>query len=341
MAEIDAILAEIQKKDQNYSQAIKDGDAFFTDKKYFEATASFTAATVLKPTETYPKAQIEKINNLLAEQKKLDADFLAVITSADKFFADRKYPESILEYRKALALKSLEKYPAEKIAEAENIIADQKAQQLAYEKAVSDGDKKFAEKNYESALTFYKTALSAKPGEAYPTQKITEIQTIIDKQKAEAASYASAIELADKFYTDKKYSEALEPYQRASSIRPAEKYPLEQITIINKLLAEQKKTDDDFQKLLADADLQLKAGKYPEARGFYVTAGTLKPTEKLPKDKIIEIDGILADLKQKNGNNSSRKSKHSKISVFLIKHHFFVVPSILKKTIHPTQSLFI
>ncbi|MEI8049009.1 MAG: hypothetical protein WCI92_16620 [Bacteroidota bacterium] len=302
MAEIDVILADLQNKEENYLKYLSVGDASYADRKFDEAVISYNNALKIKPSEAYPKTQVEKINNLLAEQKKLDADFLAVITGADKLFEDRKYSESISEYRKALALRSLEKYPAEKIAEAEKLIADLKAQQVAYEKAISDGDKKFAEKNYENALTFYKTALSAKPGEAYPTQKITEIQIVIDKQKAEAAGYASAIELADKFFTDKKYREALEPYQRAGTIKPSEKYPLEQIAIINNLLADQKKTDDDYQKLLADADLQLKAGKLAEARGFYVIAGTLKTTEKLPKDKIIEIDGILADLKQKDEN---------------------------------------
>ena len=35
---------------------------------------------------------------------------------------------------------------------------------------------------------------------------------------------------------------------------------------------------------------------------LYMNAGTLKPSEKLPKDKIAEIDGILADLQNKEQN---------------------------------------
>ena len=124
-----------------------------------------------------------------------------------------------------------------------------------------------------------------------------EIQTILDKKKAENDRYQEAIALADKFFTDEKYREALEPYQRASTIKPAEKYPQEQIARINQLLAEQKKLDEDYQKLITDADSQLKAAKYNDARNLYTNAGTLKPLEKLPKDKIAEIDGILASTK--------------------------------------------
>ena len=74
---------------------------------------------LIKPAETYPKTQIEKINTLIAEQKKLDDNYLAAITTADQFFESKKYTEAIIDYRKALALKPSEKYPSEKIAEAE------------------------------------------------------------------------------------------------------------------------------------------------------------------------------------------------------------------------------
>ena len=100
-------------------------------------------------------------------------------------------------------------------------------------------------------------------------------------------------------FTDKKYSEALEPYQRASKIKPSEKYPQDQIAEINQQIADQKKLDEDYQKLITDADTQLKAGKYDEARSLYTNAGALETSEKLPKDKIAEIDGILAGHAEK------------------------------------------
>jgi tetratricopeptide (TPR) repeat protein len=56
------------------------------------------------------------------------------------------------------------------------------------------------------------------------------------------------------------------------------------------------------QKLLTDADTQLKAAKYNEAKAIFVTASTLKPIEKLPKDKIAEIEGILSEIKSKDEN---------------------------------------
>jgi tetratricopeptide (TPR) repeat protein len=68
------------------------------------------------------------------------------------------------------------------------------------------------------------------------------------------------------------------------------------------LLAEQKKLDEDYQKLITDATVFLKEEKYNEARNLYTNAGTLKPSEQLPKDKIVEIDNLLSALKLKEEN---------------------------------------
>lgn len=300
IAEIDGLLADLQNKEQSFGNHIKDGDAYFAEKKYTEAITSYSSAGKIKPSESYPKSQIEKINLLIAEQKKLDADYLTAITSADKLLAVKKYDEAIADYRKALVLKPMEKYPAEKIAEAEKQISDLKALEETYSKSIADGDKYLSDKDYMSALASFKNAGSVKPAEAYPKQKITEVQSILDKDKAEGQRYQEAIAQADKLFSDKKYSEALAPYQLATSIKPAEKYPLEQVSKINQMLADQKKLDDDYQKLIKDGAAQLNAGKYAEARTLYTEAGLLKPSEKLPKDVIAEIDGIVSDIKNKD-----------------------------------------
>jgi len=302
ISEIDVLLADIQKNEQNYAKAISDGDAAFADKKYMEAMAFYNSASVLKPAETYPKAQVGKINTLVADQQKLDGNYLTVVTAADKLFDSKKYSEAIIDYRKALALKPSEKYPAEKITEAENQIAAIKILKETYNKAIADGNKNLAAQEYDIALASFKTANAALPAETYPLQKIAEIQTIIDNQKAETARYQEALALADKFFAAQKYREALEPYQRASTIKAGEKYPKDQIALINTILAGQKKQDEDYQKLITDADVQLKAGKYDAARGLYSNAATMKPLEQLPKEKIIEIDGIQAGIKLKEEN---------------------------------------
>jgi tetratricopeptide (TPR) repeat protein len=304
IAEIDGILADLKNKDESFAKHIADGDAYFEEKKFTEAITEYKNASAVKPAETYPKTQVEKINFLIAEQQKLDDNYLTALASADQFFELKKYTEAIVDYRKALALKPTEKYPADQIAASEKLIAELKVLQETYDKSIADGDMKLSASDYENALIAFTNANSAKPTEAYPKQKIAEIQEVLNKQKAENAKYQEALALADKFFTVGKYLDALEPYQRASTIKPTEKYPREQIIRINNLITEQKKLDEDYQELITDADIQFKETKYDEAIGLYTKAGLLKPAEKLPVDKITEINKILADIKRRDENYS-------------------------------------
>ena len=304
MAEIDSILADLQNKEQSFAKHISEGDAKFSEKNYAEAISSYSNALKIKPAETYPQAQIDKINVLVTEQKRLEGEYFTAVSSADKLYGAKKYEEAIIGYHQALALKPSEKYPADQITLAEKQVADLKTLQESYGKAVADGDKYLSDKDFANSLASYKSANQLIPGEAYPKQKIIEVQAILDKDKADAQLYDDAITEANRYFTELKYSEALEPYKRASAIKPAEKYPQEQLAKINQLLAEQKKLDSDYQKLITEADAQLKSGNYKEAQGAYTNAGLLKPTEQLPKDKIAEIAGILADIQKKEQNYS-------------------------------------
>jgi len=302
IAKIDNILNGLRSADENYKQAVTEGDLHFNSQKYTEAFASYKKASGLKPAEAYPATQIGKISQLLADQKKQDDLFLAHVTAADQLFDSRNFSDAITRYRKALELKPAEKYPAEKIAESEKQIADLQSRQVTYANAIAEGEKQLAAKEYENALAAYKKANATIPAEKIPVQKIAEIQLVLDKIKAENERYAQAILNGDKFYSTEKYREALEPYQTASTIKPDEKYPQEQITRINQKLADLKKLDDDYQQLITEATSLLASGKYDDARNTYNHASGLKPAEKLPKDKIAEIENILAAIKLKEEN---------------------------------------
>lgn len=302
IAEIETIVNGIEKTEADYARFIKEADAFFAAEKLNEALTSYTSAEKLKPAETYPKTQISKINTLLAEQKKANEEYQKIIAAADDLFNTLKYKEAISEYRKALAIKPAETYPLSKIAETEKLISEQLALRESYEKAIAVGDEKFANKQYSEALLAYTNASGLQPAETYPAQKIAEIKTITDKIEAENKAYQDAITLADNFYNSKKLREALEPYQRATTIKPAEKYPQDQILLINQQLSELKKLDEAYQQLLTDAAIELNAEKYTSARELYTRALTMKAEEKLPREKIAEIDAKLAALQLRDEN---------------------------------------
>ncbi|MCX6248423.1 MAG: hypothetical protein NTW10_11885 [Bacteroidetes bacterium] len=315
IAEIDLALADLAKQkalDDQYAAAISKADKSFAAKTWEQAKTDYSAASVLKPNEAYPKekiVEIEKILSDIANQKALDAQYAAVVANADKLLLAKSYADAKSAYGKAGELKPAEAYPKTKIAEIDKILADieaQKSKEEQYKTLIDKADKLLTDKSYEPAKTEYQNALVIKPAEAYPKGKITEIDNVlaeIAKKKALDDQYAATITNADKLLADKSYSPARAEYQKASLLKPLEKYPKDRIAEIDLALADlakQKALDDQYAAAIAKADKSFMAKTWAQAKTDYMAASQIKPSETYPKDKISEIDKTVADIaKQK------------------------------------------
>jgi len=78
---------------------------------------------------------------------------------------------------------------------------------------------------------------------------------------------------------------------------PDNKFPKEQILALNALI----KLNNDYNKRIADGDSKFAQNKYNDALFDYYEAKKLKAGATYPKEKIKEIDGILA-LQNANEN---------------------------------------
>ena len=100
--------------------------------------------------------------------------------------------------------------------------------------------------------------------EAYLEQMLAKLESIkaaekdlIKKEKEKEANYAAAIKLGDKQFNSKDLQGALGSYQEAQRLKPNEAYPANQITAINKAMADaaaKKVADDAAAKAKADAE---------------------------------------------------------------------------------------
>jgi tetratricopeptide (TPR) repeat protein len=296
IAEINLIVNGIKATGEKYAKAIEQGDAAFAKQDYNAAQDAYNEALKVKPGEKYPTDKLNSVLSILADLKAKDDAYNKAISTADELFNAKDYDASVTAYRQATVIKPGEKYPNDQISAANAQLADQKAKQDLYDKSIADGDKSLALKNYTEALTAYKQALIAKPAEIYPTQKINEINTVMAASKAMDESYSKAIADGDGFFNVKKYREALEPYERASTIKPEETYPKQQKEKISLALAEQKKLDDGFNKLIADADKLFNEKKYQASLSIFESAHDLKTEEPYPVEKIKAIQDILAEM---------------------------------------------
>jgi tetratricopeptide (TPR) repeat protein len=313
IAEIDLALSDLAKQkalDDQYNAAIAKADQSFAAKTWEQAKTDYTAASALKPNETYPKDKILEIDKILADlarQKALDDQYNGIIANADKLLLAKTYAEARIEYGKAGDLKPSEAYPKTKIAEIDKMLADieaQKSKDEQYKGLIEKADKLLADKSYEPAKTEYQNATVIKPAETYPKEKIAEIDKAlaeIAKKKALDDQYTTTIANADKLLADKSYEPARTEYQKASQLKPEEKYPKDRIAEIELAmanLAKQKALDEQYAAIIAKADKLLLEKSYEPARVEYTNAGILKPAEQYPKDKIAEIQKALDDIEK-------------------------------------------
>lgn len=313
--QINAILKDLeanQAKEAQYKKLMDEGEALLTSKDYETAKAKFQEAAKLKPAESLPKSKIAEIDEILSklkEEKELEANYNKLISEGDALFGQENFEGAKKKFEEALVLKAGEKYPTDKIAEINKKLDElkqQAAQQEQYDNFISAADQLFEAKKYKEAKDQYNLALGIKQNAAYPIGQIKKIDEELKKAEDAAAldkQYEQALADAENLFNAKKYEEAKAKYQEALKLKPAEKRPEAQIAIIDKLLKEiqdQKALEENYNKVIADADALLNSNKLNEAKGKYQEALKLKPGEAYPTDKITEIDQKLLEEAKNN-----------------------------------------
>ncbi|PXX95457.1 hypothetical protein DF185_22335, partial [Marinifilum breve] len=370
------LAAEKKALDEKYASLISLADSQFETKDYSSAKTSYSEALALKATEQYPKSQIVKIEELLAEQqrqaeeaarlaaekKALDEKYASLISLADSQFESKDYTGAKTSYSDALALKGEEEYPKSQIVKIDELLAEQQRQteeaarlaaeqqrQAAEQKAldekyasiISMADSQFESKGYAIAKSSYSDALALKAEEQYPKSQIVKIDDLLAKQKRQEEEsarlaaeqtafdekYDSVIAMADSQFENQEFNLSRESYKDALNMKPAELYPREQLKKISeifteqerkaeeeaKLLAQKQLNENKYLKLIKSADEYFESEKWNSASKDYHGALKLKPEEQYPQSKIDEIEAILAELERKANAKSELKTQYDKL----------------------------
>ncbi len=310
ITEIDQLIAGANALEERYKSIIATADAHFMNTKYEDAKTTYNNALQIKPTEEYPKQKISEIEILLAQiaannkkQGDIKKQYDALIIQADGYYDQKNWPQAIQTYKQASAVKSDEVYPKQRATEIENMLARLAARDKEYNDAIATADNLLTAKSYGEALAFYNQALGVKPNEAYPAQKISEINSTLEDLRKNEAAYDNYIKLADLAFSNNKLQDAKGQYQAAQVIKPTEQYPKTRLAEINALLAEQQKIkgeqdriNNQYNSLILVADQNFNQKNYQDAKGDYQSASQLKLNESYPKEKLAEIDNILETL---------------------------------------------
>ena len=338
--ECEKLLVQRKNNENNYTKYITQGDQLYAKQDYTNAKNAFQNALTIKPTEIYPKTKLAEIDKLMAdkaakekaaaEAKAKEDQYNAAISKGDVAMTKQNYDEAKTAYNQALTIKPNETYPKTKLAEIDKLIADKAAKEKAaveakakddqYNAVVAKGDAAMTKQNYEEAKTAYNQALTIKPNETYPKTKLAEIDKFMadksakEKAAAEAKAkddqYNAVVAKGDEAFEKNQLSEAYAAYNEALKLKPNEVYPKNKIVIINNLLAQKQKKENEnnqkeqaYKNAIDKGDNFYNSKDYSSAITFYQTASNYKPTETYPKQRITECQNLL---KQKNEDEQKR-----------------------------------
>ena len=200
--------AELNAK---YLAAVKKGDEAFAQKNWSSAKGGYNEALGLKPTEQYPKTQLALIEKALGDdaaakakaeadakagakaKAELEAKYLAAIKKGDAAFSKKDWPLAKGGYSEAISIKSSEQYPKDQLAAIDRAMVDEKNNMSAaakakaeaemkakYEAAIKRGDDNFNNKIYKESKKNYQEALTYKGGDTYATDRLAEIEKLLN-----------------------------------------------------------------------------------------------------------------------------------------------------------------
>jgi len=296
--EADAESAE-EENEKKYNSNIKNGDMSMKFKEYTDAKQFYTEASKIKPAETYPKTKLEELETLLAAQKlknqkkdEIKKQYDAAVARGDKNFLAKDLEAAKTAYNDALGIKSDAAYPKDKIAEIDKIIKTEQERAAAEETARAAKEARAKEEAEAAAKKKADEEASARAAAAAAAKKKAEDEANARaaaeeeaRRRAEEAEKASA---AAEVAAKKKAEE--DAAARLAAEAAAKKKAEEQRK--SEEAAKVKARDDQYNKLIADADKAFQSKDYGAIR-LYESASNIKPNEKYPKDKIAEINEIL------------------------------------------------
>ncbi len=329
--QIDLKLAELAREQARqeaiqtaYDEAIRKADQSLGENDYTMAKVSYNEALSLKPEETYPQEQLTRIEELIAREK--ENAYQQAIAKADGLFNQENYNGASLSYSDALKVKPNDEYATNQMNLIQQRLDEQAREELArqelersYQEKMTAANTAFQNTQYQDARGLYQEALEIKPEEVVPAQQIERIDSLlVELQRQEEIDqlYAQAIKDAQNAFAQSQLPEAISFYQKAAGLKPEETLPPQRIAEIQAMIDQQAEIErlaqleeeqrqarllaqqEEYDAAIASADAAFNAENYREARQFYNQALGVKPDEVYPKNRILEIDGIIEGLAQ-------------------------------------------
>jgi len=289
MAELDSLIDATNKIRSAYYEIIASADRLFGLKYYENARQEYQKAADAKPDEDYPAMRIKEIDEILLKKTEFDQ----TIAVADEFYMNKNIAEAKAKYQAAIKIYPAEKYPRDMIGKTNETIRSSENPDELYPVSISEADQFLTEKDFTNAIIEYENAVLIKPHESYPKSKIEEIKELLKRSEAEELEFNQSVQRGEQYLANEDFKGAKSEFEKASQLRPDAAFPKEKLREINVKLNELEAQQESYDQIIAMADKLFSEAKYELAKIEYQNALKLRPDEKHPADRILEIDILL------------------------------------------------
>ncbi len=297
--ELNPLIEQLEK----YRSIILAADEFYIVKDLENAKEKYQQAAKIKPSESYPKEMLDKVNLAIETKATTEQqDFDNAVKLGNQHIAQQQWKDAKIQFEFANRLKPNEAYPKQKLTEIAGqikIVEAEAERQHQYEEFIKNADLYFIAKDYEQAKINYTEAQKLFPENNYPEEKIsaiTKIQTEIQAEKELLANYQAKITEAENLLKQEKYVNAKLAFEQAKDLKPEEKYPIQKLTEINSILdriAAEQTAEQNYQNSISLADTYFKEDKLIEAQSEYRKALGYKNNEDYPQQQLVKIKDIF------------------------------------------------
>lgn len=270
-------LANAQKRQSDFEQAMRLGEQLTAAARYEEALLQYNLALDLFPESKEPREKSTAVQALLKDQKAKEQQFQLLRTEANNLLTRRNFKDAIAKMEEALKLFPDDASLLTQLSETRALAL--KAE--SYQQALQLADQAYEAKKNEEARTLYAQAQAIWPEQTYPTDMIRRIDELLNSEAYQREVLLKQfLSEASKLYEDGDMEKALSQYNKVLEIDAdhtlASSRVNEIMFKINQLKAE-KENLARFEAALQQARELLNAGNYSEAIKAFDQALSFQP----------------------------------------------------------------
>ncbi len=323
ISEINNQMSKQQNSAEVYKKLIEEADALASQQKYAEALQKYKGAASLNPQEAYARQKVAEIEKAMAQEQAArqaaqsnEDRYNQAMAKASVAYTRKDYPAAKQYYQEALAIKPAESLPQTRMQEIETILAKKAADDASraaessrkaafendYKALIAQADGQYKAKQYDEARQNYAKALTLKPSDPYPAQRVKAIENAAAaeqaaRQKSIDDAYEAAMAAANNAIAQNQFPLAQEQLQKALAVKPGDVSANNRFAEVNAMAEDytkRKSQEEQYKKIINAADGYLQQKDLVKAREVYTQALAIKPGDQYAQNKIAAIDYSFA-----------------------------------------------